>query len=122
MLLAILAVYFASMKLPAFAKTGTFDVTDWYAMAVPADLQFWCFLAFFLGFAIKVPDVPVPHLAARCARRGAHRGLGHPRRRPPEDGDLRVRPLLAAPVSAGTRRATPCVVTLAIIGIVYAAS
>ena len=36
MLLAILALYFESMKLPAFAKTGTFDVTDWYAMGVPS--------------------------------------------------------------------------------------
>jgi NADH-quinone oxidoreductase subunit M len=27
-------------------------------MGIPADLQFWCFLAFFLGFAIKVPMFP----------------------------------------------------------------
>jgi NADH-quinone oxidoreductase subunit M len=58
MLLAILALYFESMKLPAFAKTGTFDVTQWFEMGVPADVQFWCFLAFFLGFAIKVPMFP----------------------------------------------------------------
>ncbi len=58
MLLAILALYFQSMKLPAFAKTGTFDVTQWYQMGVPPELQFWCFLAFFLGFAIKVPMFP----------------------------------------------------------------
>ncbi len=27
-------------------------------MGIPADLQFWVFLAFFLGFAIKVPMFP----------------------------------------------------------------
>jgi NADH-quinone oxidoreductase subunit M len=58
MLLGILALYFHSQKIPAYAKTGTFDVTQWYAMGIPADLQFWVFLAFFLGFAIKVPMFP----------------------------------------------------------------
>jgi NADH-quinone oxidoreductase subunit M len=59
MLLGILALYFKSKELlPAFAQTGTFDVTQWYNMSVPADLQFWVFAAFFLGFAIKVPMFP----------------------------------------------------------------
>ncbi len=58
MLLGILALYFESRKLPAFAATGTFDVTEWFKMGVPGELQFWCFLAFFLGFAIKVPMFP----------------------------------------------------------------
>jgi NADH-quinone oxidoreductase subunit M len=59
MLLGILAVYFKSKELlPQFARTGTFDVTQWYTMGIPADLQFWVFLAFFLGFAIKVPMFP----------------------------------------------------------------
>jgi len=58
MLLGILALYFQSKKVPAFAETGTFDVTQWYTMGIPGDLQFWVFLAFFLGFAIKVPMFP----------------------------------------------------------------
>jgi NADH-quinone oxidoreductase subunit M len=58
MLLGILAVYFHSRTLEAFKATGTFDVTQWYAMGLPAGLQFWVFLAFFLGFAIKVPMFP----------------------------------------------------------------
>ena len=33
-------------------------MTQWYQMGIPADLQYWCFLAFFLGFAIKVPMFP----------------------------------------------------------------
>jgi NADH-quinone oxidoreductase subunit M len=58
MLLGILALYFRSRTLPGLEATGTFDVTRWYAMGVPDDLQYWVFLAFFLGFAIKVPMFP----------------------------------------------------------------
>ena len=43
-------------------------------------------------------DVAGPHLASRRPRPGADRGLGDPRRRAPEDGRLRLRPLLAADV------------------------
>jgi NADH-quinone oxidoreductase subunit M len=55
MLVGILALYFQSASLPGGA---TFDVTRWYEMGIPAGLQFWAFLAFFLGFAIKVPMFP----------------------------------------------------------------
>jgi NADH-quinone oxidoreductase subunit M len=58
MLLGILALYFHSRKLPGLELTGTFDVTRWYEMGIPADLQYWVFLAFALGFAIKVPMFP----------------------------------------------------------------
>jgi len=58
MLLGILALYFHSRKLPGFETTGTFDVTKWFEMGIPPELQFWVFLAFFLGFAIKVPMFP----------------------------------------------------------------
>ena len=36
----------------------TFDVTQFHKLNVPYDLQWWVFLAFFLGFAIKVPMFP----------------------------------------------------------------
>jgi len=58
MLLGILALYFHSRKLPGLETTGTFDVTKWFEMGIPPELQFWVFLAFFLGFAIKVPMFP----------------------------------------------------------------
>jgi NADH-quinone oxidoreductase subunit M len=58
MLLGILALYFESRKLPGLEQTGTFDVTTWYSMGIAPELQFWVFLAFFLGFAIKVPMFP----------------------------------------------------------------
>ena len=55
MLLGILALYFHN-----FTATGvyTFDVTVFHQLAVPFDLQWWVFLTFFLGFAIKVPMFP----------------------------------------------------------------
>ena len=58
------------------------------------------------------PDVPVPHLAARRPRRGADRHLGHPGRRPAEDGHLR-HPALQLPDPARRDRSgrptpSPC--------------
>jgi NADH-quinone oxidoreductase subunit M len=58
MLLGILALYFRSQRIPGLEGTGTFDFTRWQTMGIPGDLQFWVFLAFFLGFAIKVPMFP----------------------------------------------------------------
>jgi NADH-quinone oxidoreductase subunit M len=55
MLLGILALYFFNHSV-----TGayTFDITALQQLAVPFTLQKWIFLAFFLGFAIKVPMFP----------------------------------------------------------------
>jgi len=55
MLLGILALYFYN-----HSATGvyTFDITQFHRLNVPFDLQWWIFLAFFLGFAIKVPMFP----------------------------------------------------------------
>ena len=55
MLLGILALYFHHHSV-----TGvySFDVTRFQTLALPYDLQWWIFLAFFLGFAIKVPMFP----------------------------------------------------------------
>jgi NADH-quinone oxidoreductase subunit M len=55
MLLGILALYFY-----AHSVTGvySFDVTEFHKLNLPFNLQWWIFLAFFLGFAIKVPMFP----------------------------------------------------------------
>jgi NADH-quinone oxidoreductase subunit M len=55
MLLGILALYFHN-----YSVTGqySFDVTLYHQMAVPFEIQKWVFLAFFLGFAVKVPMFP----------------------------------------------------------------
>jgi NADH-quinone oxidoreductase subunit M len=55
MLLGILALYFHYHEV-----TGvySFDVTKFQALSIPFNLQWWVFLAFFLGFSIKVPMFP----------------------------------------------------------------
>ena len=93
MLLGILTLYFAHFNQFGFY---TFEIAELMKLNLPLGTQQWVFWAFFIGFAIKVPDVPVPHLAARRARGGAHRGLGDPGRRAAENGDVRLPALLAA--------------------------
>jgi NADH-quinone oxidoreductase subunit M len=123
MLLGILALYFRSKGLPGMEATGTFDVTQWYTMAqgLPFDFQKWIFLAFFLGFAIKVPMFPFhtwlpdAHVQAPTAGSvilaGVLLKMG-------TYGFIRFSlPLLPA----ATLWAVPWMVTLSIIGIVYAA-
>ena len=55
MLLGILALYFVHADATG---EGTFNILRLYELDVPADLQWWIFLAFFIGFAIKVPMFP----------------------------------------------------------------
>jgi NADH-quinone oxidoreductase subunit M len=66
MLVGILALYFynaGGLKAVGLAGLGnapTFSIPHLYTIApqVPPELQFWIFLAFFVGFAIKVPMFP----------------------------------------------------------------
>src|SRR3990170_8874225 len=55
MLLGILALYFAY-----YEATGiyTFDLTQLWTADYAPGLQFWVFVAFYVGFAIKVPMFP----------------------------------------------------------------
>ena len=58
MLLGILALYFYNFQIN---HVYTFDITQYYQLRVPGGAwgtQTWVFLAFFLGFAIKVPMFP----------------------------------------------------------------
>ncbi len=55
MLLGILALYFFNHSV---SGTYTFDITELQQLQIPFTLQKWIFLAFFLGFAIKVPMFP----------------------------------------------------------------
>jgi len=66
MLVGILALYFynagglAAVGLPGLGNPATFEIPALYQAApmMPGGLQFWVFLAFFVGFAIKVPMFP----------------------------------------------------------------
>lgn len=55
MLVAILVLFFTH-----YHATGimTFDILTYHRFGLPANMQFWLFLAFFLAFAIKVPMFP----------------------------------------------------------------
>jgi NADH-quinone oxidoreductase subunit M len=120
MLLGILALYFQSRRLPGLEATGSFDYTRWLEMGIPADLQFWCFLAFFLGFAIKVPMFPF------------HTWLPDAHVEAPTAGSVILAGVLLKMGTYGFIRfslplfpqaaleAVPWMVTLSIIGIVYA--
>jgi NADH-quinone oxidoreductase subunit M len=56
MLLGILALYFYNASIPG--NVPTFDITHFHQLTIPAATQKWIFLAFFLGFAVKVPMFP----------------------------------------------------------------
>ncbi len=66
MLVGILTLYFynssglAAIGLEGLGNAATFSIPHLYTIAplIPAGVQFWVFLAFFVGFAIKVPMFP----------------------------------------------------------------
>jgi len=43
-----------------YVATGmwSFNILDWHMLILPFDLQWWLFIAFFLGLAVKVPMFP----------------------------------------------------------------
>jgi NADH-quinone oxidoreductase subunit M len=118
MLLGILALYFYHHSV-----TGvySFDVTRYYALDLPLDLQWWIFLAFFLGFAIKVPMFPF------------HTWLPDAHTDAPTAGSVILAAVLlkmgtygfirfSLPILPdGTNAFVPMMVCLSIIGIVYGA-
>jgi len=64
MLVGILALYFYNagglLGWPGLGNEPTFAILQYHAIGalIPPELQFWIFLAFFVGFAIKVPMFP----------------------------------------------------------------
>jgi len=62
MLVGILSMAFYYQEA---AGVWSFNLLDWYQLILPAEMQFWLFLAFFVGFAFKVPMFPfhtwLPH-------------------------------------------------------------
>ena len=64
MLLGILALYFFNSEgllgRPGLGNPESFSIFQFHEIAerIPPDLQYWIFLAFFVGFAIKVPMFP----------------------------------------------------------------
>ena len=66
MLLSILALFFFNdggipfLNIPGLGNPATFSVLQFHQIghSIPPNLQFWIFLGFFFGFAIKVPMFP----------------------------------------------------------------
>jgi NADH-quinone oxidoreductase subunit M len=66
MLVGILTLYFynagglAAIGLQGLGNVPTFSIAHLFTIAplIPSEVQFWVFLAFFVGFAIKVPMFP----------------------------------------------------------------
>jgi NADH-quinone oxidoreductase subunit M len=118
MLLGILALYFYNHSLTGIY---TFDVTTFHRLSVPYDLQWWVFLAFFLGFAIKVPMFPF------------HTWLPDAHTDAPTAGSVILAAVLLKMGTYGflrfslpilpdaSRHFVPMMVVLSIIGIVYGA-
>ncbi len=118
MLLGILAVYFYHQDV-----TGvyTFDITQFHELNIPSDLQWWIFLAFFLGFAVKVPMFPF------------HTWLPDAHTDAPTAGSVILAAVLLKMGTYGfirfslpilpeaTQAFVPAVVLLSIVGIVYGA-
>ena len=120
MLLGILALYFYNHSATA-ASLHSFDVTLIQQLNLPYDLQWWVFLAFFLGFAIKVPMFPF------------HTWLPDAHTDAPTAGSVILAAVLLKMGTYGfirfslpilpeaTRTFVPFIVLLSIIGIVYGA-
>src|SRR5712672_192832 len=118
MLLGILGLYFYNHTV-----TGvySFDVTLFHKLNLPYDMQWWIFLAFFLGFAIKVPMFPF------------HTWLPDAHTDAPTAGSVILAAVLLKMGTYGflrfslpilpeaSRHFVPYVVALCIIGVVYGA-
>ena len=118
MLLGILALYFYYYSV---TNTYSFDITEYQRLSLPFNLQWWIFLAFFLGFSIKVPMFPF------------HTWLPDAHTDAPTAGSVILAAVLLKMGTYGfirfslpilpdaTRAFVPMMVLLSIIGIVYGA-
>src|SRR4051812_40118590 len=129
MLLSILGLYFYNstgipfLGIKGLGNAPTFSVLQFHQIGhlIPPDLQFWLFLGFFFGFAIKVPMFPF------------HTWLPDAHVEAPTAGSIILAAVLlkmgtygfvrfALPILPdGTKQLLPWVVGLAIIGIIYGA-
>jgi len=127
MLLGILALYFYNagglLGWEGLGNPLSFAILQFHEIgaSIPAELQFWIFLAFFVGFAIKVPMFPF------------HTWLPDAHVEAPTAGSVILAGVLlkmgtygfvrfSLPIlPAATRQLLPWMAALAIIGIVYGA-
>ncbi len=118
MLLGILALYFHNHSVTGIY---TFDIVQLQRLSIPFNLQWWIFLAFFFGFAIKVPMFPF------------HTWLPDAHTDAPTAGSVILAAVLLKMGTYGflrfslpilpeaTRHFVPFIAALSIVGIVYGA-
>src|SRR3954447_3381636 len=127
MLLGILALYFYNSNglfgWKGLGNPASFSIEQFHKIgaSIPPDLQFWIFLAFFVGFAIKVPMFPF------------HTWLPDAHVEAPTAGSVILAGVLlkmgtygfvrfSLPIlPAATMKALPWVAGLSLIGIIYGA-
>ncbi len=118
MLLGILALYFHYHSVTGIYS---FDIVQLQTLSIPFNLQWWIFLAFFFGFAIKVPMFPF------------HTWLPDAHTDAPTAGSVILAAVLLKMGTYGflrfslpmlpeaTRHFVPFIAALSIVGIVYGA-
>ena len=118
LLLGILTLYFYNHSVTGLYL---FDITQYQVLSVPFAVQKWVFLAFFLGFAVKVPMFPF------------HSWLPDAQTTAPTAGSVMLAAVLLKVGTYGflrfclpmlpdaSRYFAPTVAALAIVGIVYGA-
>ncbi len=57
-LIMLVGMLFMAYLYHSISGVWSFSITDWYALVLPINYQIWLFLAFFIGFAVKVPMFP----------------------------------------------------------------
>ena len=57
-LIMLVGMLFMAYLYHSVSGVWSFSITDWYALVLPVNYQIWLFVAFFIGFAIKVPMFP----------------------------------------------------------------
>jgi len=54
----LLGVIYLGNAFHAATGVWSFSILDWHMLVIPFNIQAWLFLAFFIGFAVKVPMFP----------------------------------------------------------------
>ncbi len=118
MLASLIGLYVVSADLTG---TGTFDFTALAALNIPVDTQKWLFVGFFVAFAIKAPLVPfhtwLPDAAAESTPGTAVLLVGVL----DKVGTFGMLRYCLELFPDASRWATPLVLVLAVIGIIYGA-
>jgi len=57
-LIMLVGMLFVAYVYHNLTGVWSFAITDWYSLVLPVNYQLWLFMAFFFGFAIKVPMFP----------------------------------------------------------------